>query len=99
MSVNNSLVCYPIDAFGSEHQKKFDPTRQGRKIRMFCASEPGHGSDPAGLKCEAKTEGGYILKGAKIGSNGKEADTCIVFATTDKALKHKAICAFIVDKK
>ncbi|MGK5087667.1 acyl-CoA dehydrogenase family protein [Bdellovibrionota bacterium FG-2] len=103
MSVNNSLVCYPIQAFGNDDQKKkfLTPLAQGKKLGCFALSEPGHGSDPAGLQCMAtKVEGGYKLKGAKNWiTNGKEADYAIVFATTDKALGHKGICAFIVDTK
>ncbi len=103
MSVNNSLVCYPIQAFGNDDQKKkfLTPLAQGKKLGCFALSEPGHGSDPAGLQCQAiKVEGGYKLKGSKNWiTNGKEADYAIVFATTDKALGHKGICALIVDTK
>lgn len=103
MSVNNSLVCYPIQAFGNEEQKKtlLTPLAQGKKLGCFALSEPGHGSDPAGLKCQAtKVEGGYKIKGTKNWiTNGKEADLCIVFATTDKSLGHKGIGAFLVDTK
>jgi len=103
MSVNNSLVCYPIDAFGSDAQKEkwLKPLAQGKKLGCFALSEPGHGSDPAGLKLQAtRVEGGYRLRGTKNWiTNGKEADVCVVFATVDKNLGHKGICAFIVDTK
>jgi butyryl-CoA dehydrogenase len=103
MSVNNSLVCSPILEFGTEEQKKtyLTPLAQGKKLGCFALSEPGHGSDPAGLQVTAtKVDGGYKIKGTKNWiTNGKEADLAIVFATTDKALRHKGICAFIVDTK
>lgn len=103
MSVNNSLVCYPLQTYGNDDQKKrfLTPLARGEKLGCFALSEPGHGSDPAGLKLQAKkTDGGYILNGTKNWiTNGREADYCIVFATVDPALKHKGICAFIVDTK
>jgi butyryl-CoA dehydrogenase len=103
MSVNNSLVCYPIAEFGNDAQKAkwLTPLAQGKKLGCFALSEPGHGSDPAGLKLQAtRVEGGYRLSGTKNWiTNGKEADICVVFATTDKTLGHKGICAFIVDTK
>lgn len=103
MSVNNSLVCYPIMAFGNDAQKdKYLPElARGEKLGCFALSEPGHGSDPAGLKCQATpVEGGYKIRGTKNWiTNGKEADYCIVFATVNPALGHKGICAFVVDTK
>jgi butyryl-CoA dehydrogenase len=101
LSVNNSLVCAPILKYGNDHQKKnfLTPLARGEKIGCFALSEPGHGSDPAGLECLATpVEGGYKLRGTKNWiTNGKEADYAIVFATTDKSLGHKGICALIVD--
>lgn len=103
MSVNNSLVCAPLLEFGSEEQKKkfLTPLARGEKLGCFALSEPGHGSDPAGLKLTAtKVDGGYKLNGTKNWiTNGKEADLALVFATTDKNLRAKGICAFIVDTK
>lgn len=103
MSVNNSLVCYPIQAFGNDEQKKkyLIPLARGEKLGCFALSEPGHGSDPAGLKCQAiPVEGGYKIRGTKNWiTNGREADYCILFATKDRALGHKGICVFIVDTK
>lgn len=103
MSVNNSLVCYPISAYGNDQQKEkfLKPLAQGKKLGCFALSEPGHGSDPAGLKCRAtKVDGGYKINGSKNWiTNGREADYCVLFATLDPALKHKGICAFIVDTK
>lgn len=103
MSVNNSLVCYPLQAFGNEEQKKkwLTPLAQGKKLGCFALSEPGAGSDPGGLKCSAKkVDGGYRINGAKNWiTNGREADVCILFATIDRDKGYKGICAFIVDTK
>lgn len=103
MSVNNSLVCAPIGEFGNDEQKLkyLSPLARGEKLGCFALSEPGHGSDPGGLKVSAtKTDGGYKLNGTKNWiTNGKEADYAIVFATIDKNLGYKGICAFIVDTK
>jgi butyryl-CoA dehydrogenase len=103
MSVNNSLVCAPILAFGTDAQKDkwLKPLARGEKLGCFALSEPGHGSDPAGLKLQAiKVDGGYKLRGTKNWiTNGREADVCVVFATVDRNLGHKGICAFIVDTK
>ncbi len=103
MSVNNSLVCSPISSYGTDEQKKrfLAPLAKGEKLGCFALSEPGHGSDPAGLKCHAKkVPGGYHVRGAKNWiTNGKEADYCILFATIDPSLGHKGICALIVDTK
>ncbi len=103
MSVNNSLVCAPIEKFGNDAQKRtfLEPLATGRKLGCFALSEPGHGSDPAGLKLAAKrVEGGWRLSGTKNWiTNGREADLAIVFANADREKGHKGICAFIVDTK
>jgi butyryl-CoA dehydrogenase len=103
MSVNNSLVCQPILDWGTDLQKEkfLKPLAQGQKLGAFALSEPGHGSDPAGIQCRAKkVDGGYVLSGSKNWiTNGREADFVIVFATMDPTLKHKGISAFIVDTK
>ena len=89
MSVNNSLVCYPITAYGNDSQKQkfLTPLARGEKLGCFALSEPGHGSDPAGLECLATpVEGGYKIRGTKNWiTNGKEADFCILFATMIEA--------------
>lgn len=103
MSVNNSLVCWPIETFGSPQQKKdiLTPLSSGQKLGCFALSEPGNGSDPAGLRVRAtKAAGGYIISGSKNWiTNGKEADFALVFATMDPEKRHKGISAFIVDTK
>lgn len=103
MSVNNSLVCWPIETYANDEQKErlLKPLATGQKLGCFALSEPGHGSDPAGLKCQAKkVKGGYSISGSKNWiTNGREADWCVLFATIDPSLKHKGICAFVVDTK
>ena len=103
MSVNNSLVCWPIDAYGTPDQKKkwLTPLARGEKLGCFALSEPSAGSDPGGLKTVAtKADGGWKIRGTKnFITNGKEADTCIVFANTDPAKGHKGVTAFLVDTK
>jgi butyryl-CoA dehydrogenase len=103
MSVNNSLVCAPIAAYGTDAQKErfLKPLASGQKLGCFALSEPGHGSDPAGLKCRAeKVPGGYKINGSKNWiTNGREADFCLLLATTNAELRHKTICAFVVDTK
>jgi butyryl-CoA dehydrogenase len=103
MSVNNSLVCWPIDHFGTDAQKEkfLRPLASGQKLGCFALSEPGYGSDPAGLQCHAKkVPGGYQIHGTKNWiTNGREADYCILFATIDPKLGHKGICTFVVDTK
>lgn len=103
MSVNNSLVCWPIDTYGTPEQKKkwLAPLARGQKLGCFALSEPGAGSDPGGLKLTAsKVEGGYKLRGTKNWiTNGREADVAIVFATVDPAKGYKGVTTFIVDTK
>lgn len=103
MSVNNSLVCAPISKFGSEQQKQkfLVPLAKGEKLGCFALSEPGHGSDPAGLQLSAtRADGGWKLRGTKNWiTNGREADFAIVFANANREKAHKGICAFIVDTK
>ncbi|MBC7384660.1 MAG: acyl-CoA dehydrogenase [Cryobacterium sp.] len=103
MSVNNSLACWPIQNFGTEEQKQkwLTPLATGEKLGCFALSEPGAGSDPAGMKLIAtKVDGGYKLRGSKNWiTNGREADTAVVFTTLDPTKGHKAVTAFIVDTK
>jgi butyryl-CoA dehydrogenase len=102
MSVNNSLVCYPLQRFGTEEQKKkyLVELASGRKIGAFCLTEPEAGSDAASIQTYAKKENDfYILNGTKnFITNAGPADIYIVFATIAKEKKHKGLCAFIVEK-
>jgi butyryl-CoA dehydrogenase len=103
MSVNNSLVCDPLQKFATDAQKEewLKPLAKGSKLGCFCLSEPGTGSDAAAQQTTAKkTDKGWVLSGTKNWiTNAKEADVAIVFAMSDKAAGHKGIAAFIVDTK
>jgi glutaryl-CoA dehydrogenase len=87
MSVQSSLVMYPIHAYGSEEQRqKYLPgLAAGTLIGCFGLTEPDAGSDPAGMKTVArKTEGGYVLTGAKMWiSNAPIADVFVVWAKSE----------------
>jgi len=100
MSVQSSLVMHPIYAFGSEEQRKryLPKLATGEKIGCFGLTEPGAGSDPAGMRTRAvKTDGGYRLNGAKLWiSNSPIADVFIVWAKS--AAHDDAIRGFILEK-
>lgn len=102
MSVNNSLYLGGIQKFGNAEQKKkyLLPFTKGDKIGCFALSEPGNGSDAGAASTTARLEGdSWILNGTKAWiTNGYEAEAALVFATTDKAKKHKGISCFIVPK-
>ncbi len=87
MSVQSSLVMFPIHAYGSEEQRmKYLPKlASGEWIGCFGLTEPDAGSDPAGMKTRAtKTEGGYVLNGAKMWiSNSPIADVFVVWAKSE----------------
>ncbi|MCK4576798.1 acyl-CoA dehydrogenase [candidate division WOR-3 bacterium] len=101
VAVNNSLTAYPIEHWGSEEQKKkfLPPLCNGKKIGAFALTEPNAGSDAASIETTARLEGDhYILNGTKrFITNGGEAGISVVFASTNKELKHKGISAFIVE--
>jgi glutaryl-CoA dehydrogenase len=98
MSVQSSLVMYPIHLFGTDAQKeKYLPRlASGELIGCFGLTEPDHGSDPGGMLCRARSvDGGYRLSGAKMWiSNSPIADVFIVWAKTDD----DRIRGFILDK-
>ena len=100
MSVQNSLYGGPVDKFGTDAQKEefLIPYTTGDKIGCFGLSEPGNGSDAGAASTTAVSDGdNFILNGTKAWiTNAHDASTAIVFATTDKDLKHKGISAFIV---
>jgi len=102
MSVNNSLYCDPVVRFGTEEQKRrfLTPVASGKAVGCFCLSEPNAGSDAANQETTARREGdAYVLTGTKnFITNGNEAEYAIVFATINKELKHKGICAFVVER-
>ncbi len=100
MSVNNSLVCDPINKFGTEAQKKqwLTPLASGKLLGCFCLSEPEAGSDAAAQTTIAERDGdGWVLNGVKNWiTNGPVADVAVVMAMTDKPAGHRGISAFIV---
>jgi alkylation response protein AidB-like acyl-CoA dehydrogenase len=102
VSVNNSLVCYGLQAFGTEEQKEKYLTKLaiGERLGAFCLSEPEAGSDATSQKTTAIDMGDhYLLNGTKNWiTNGGTADYYIVIAQTDKEKKHKGINAFMVEK-
>lgn len=102
MSVNNSLVCWGIEKFGSEEQKQKYLTKlsTGEFIGAFCLSEPEAGSDATSQRTTAEDKGDhYILNGTKNWiTNGSISDVCIVIAQTYPEKGHKGINAFIVEK-
>jgi butyryl-CoA dehydrogenase len=100
LSVNNSLVCDPLLKFGNEDQKRefLTPLAGGKKLGCFALTEPGAGSDPAGLRSTARRDGDhYVLNGNKVFiTNGTDADVALVFASIDLEKKHRGISCFIV---
>jgi len=102
VSVNNSLVCYGLEVFGSEQikQKHLIPLAKGELLGAYCLSEPGTGSDAGNLQTTAERQGDYyVINGTKnFITNGVNADRFIVFATQDKAAGHKGVSAFVVEK-
>jgi len=103
VSVQNSVVCGPIAAFGTGAQKEhyLRPLARGDWLGCFCLTEPQAGSDAATIATRADKRGDrYVLNGIKqFITTGKNADIAIVFAVTDKAAGKKGISAFIVDTK
>ena len=102
VSVNNSLVCYGLETYGTEEQKQKYLTKlsTGEYIGAFCLSEPEAGSDATSQKTTAMDKGDhYVINGAKnwITSGGR-ADVYIVIAQTDRDKGSHGINAFIVEK-
>lgn len=102
LSVNNSLYLGPINKYGTEEQKEkyVTPYTNGDIVGCFALSEPGNGSDAGAASTMAKDCGDHwVLNGTKSWiTNSYEASAAVVFATTNKSLKHKGISAFIVPK-
>ncbi|WP_295652408.1 acyl-CoA dehydrogenase [uncultured Mucilaginibacter sp.] len=102
VSVNNSLVCYGLEKFGTEEQKQkyLVPLAKGEKIGAFCLSEPEAGSDATSQHTTAIDMGDhYLLNGTKNWiTNGGTASTYLVIAQTDAAKKSHGINALIVEK-
>ncbi len=102
LSVNNSLVCYGIDKFGTEEQKQkyLVPLATGEKIGAFCLSEPEAGSDATSQRTTAIDMGDhYLLNGTKNWiTNGSTASIYLVIAQTDVAAGHKGINVLIIER-
>lgn len=102
VSVNNSLVCFGIEAYGNEEQKRnyLTPLATGEALGAFCLSEPEAGSDATSQQTTAEDKGDYyLLNGTKNWiTNGNSSDTCLVIAQTDREKGHKGINCLIVEK-
>ncbi len=102
MSVNNSLVCWGLERYGNDAQKRkyLEKLASGEVLGAFCLSEPEAGSDATSQKTTAVDKGGFFLvNGTKNWiTNGGSAEVYLVMAQTDPKLGHKGISAFIVEK-
>ncbi|MGC8864453.1 MAG: acyl-CoA dehydrogenase [Bacteroidales bacterium] len=102
MSVNNSLVCWGLETFGTEEQKQkyLRPLARGEKIGAFLLSEPEAGSDATSQRTTAVDMGDYyLLNGTKNWiTNGNTASTYLVMAQTHPEKGHKGINALIVER-
>jgi len=102
MSVNNSLVCWGLEKYGTEEQKQTYLTKlsTGEVLGAFCLSEPEAGSDATSQQTTATLEGDYyLLNGTKNWiTNGSSASIYLVIAQTDASKGHKGISVFIVER-
>ena len=102
-AAHNSLVCDPLYLYGSEWQKEeyLYGLASGERIGAFALTEPGAGSDAAALTTSAVREGGvYRVSGVKrFITSGKQAGLCLLFAVTDRSLRHKGLSAFLVPRE
>jgi alkylation response protein AidB-like acyl-CoA dehydrogenase len=102
MSVNNSLVCWGLETYGTEEQKEkyLTPLATGEIIGAFCLSEPEAGSDATSQRTTAKDMGDhYLVNGTKNWiTNGSSASVYLVIAQTDPEKGHKGINALILEK-
>lgn len=102
MSVNNSLVCWGLEKYGTEEQKQkyLVPLAKGEIIGAFCLSEPEAGSDATSQRTEAIDKGDhYLLNGTKNWiTNGSSASVYLVIAQTNREAGHRGINALIVER-
>ncbi|MEZ5002136.1 MAG: acyl-CoA dehydrogenase [Chitinophagales bacterium] len=102
MSVNNSLVCWGLEKYGTEEQKQkyLVPLASGQKIGAFCLSEPEAGSDATMQRTTAEDKGDhYLINGIKNWiTNGGKADIYLVIAQTEPEKGHKGINCIIVER-
>jgi butyryl-CoA dehydrogenase len=103
VSVQNSVVCGPIHAFGTDAQREkyLRPLARGDTLGCFCLTEPHVGSDAGAIATRADKRGDrYVLNGVKqFITTGKNADVAVVFAVTDRTAGKKGISGFIVETK
>jgi len=102
MSVNNSLVCWPLLSYANDFQKEkyLRPLASGQKLGCYALTEPNAGSDAAAqsTRIAKAPDGSYRLTGTKMWiTNGPQADYCVAYASLDPSKRHKAICAFILE--
>jgi alkylation response protein AidB-like acyl-CoA dehydrogenase len=101
MSVNNSLVCWPILNFGTEEQKqKFLPDlASGVRLGCYALTEPNAGSDAGAQRTRCRLDGDdYVLDGTKMWiTNGPQADVAVTYGNLDPEQRHRTVCAFIVE--
>jgi len=103
VSVNNSLVCYPLEKFATPKQCEewLKPLASGKMLGAFCLTEPGSGSDAAAISTTAVKNGNdWIINGTKqFITNGQMSDAYLIFARTEKSAdKAKGVTAFIVPR-
>ena len=101
VDVQNTLVNYPLNRYGSASQReRFLPRMTSATVGAYALSEPGSGSDAFGLATRAeRVDGGWALTGSKAWiTNGGEADVFVVFANANPAAGYKGITAFIVER-
>ncbi len=102
VSVNNSLVCDPLLAHGTEEQKRkyLVPLASGEKLGCFSLTEPEAGSDAGNVSSTAVLDGDhYVVNGRKLFvTGGNKADVCILFVSTDKSKGSRGLSALIVEK-
>jgi alkylation response protein AidB-like acyl-CoA dehydrogenase len=99
MSVNNSLYCYPVMAYGTHEQKMkyLSPVAAGEKIGCYGLTEAGAGSDPAALRTSAVRDGNeWIINGEKkFITSGNVAAYAVIAAVTEKGKGYKGISSFV----
>ncbi len=100
-SAHNSLVCYPLLAYGNEAQKQkyLAPLARGQAIGAYCLTEPNAGSNAANQQTTAVLDGDhYVLNGTKLFvTNAGPAETLMVYAASDRSLGSRGISAFVVE--
>jgi len=102
MSVNNSLVCWPILNFGTDAQKRryLPDLATGEKLGCYALTEPNAGSDAGAQRTRAarREDGSYVLDGTKIWiTNAPHAQVAVAYASLAPEERHKAVCAFILE--